>query len=527
VIFTVAGKTIELYADRGPSAHGVAAPTGFGAGFYNDTDSTDTPVAAAPVYDTKTNTVTITGKVSELKAAAGADVTAKALTGFTAETWDAVAQGPLLPYDEAPAPTGTTVTAGTPCGGAPVPSPTPTPTPTPSPTPAPGPTGPPPAPGYPAAGCNTVGDATGDAHIALQDSAPAEPDLDITGLALQATDTDVKAFVRVAKLGARPQSALGHTFYVNFTVGGKAVQLITTSYDPAQLNAPEDTVADSTSAAAVRFAPRTHVSVAATYVPTGIKATYDTAHSTVVLALPRKDMTAAVPAFTDGATITALTVRSAGTYPEVGGLFADSTAPANGAAGTDKWVVGDNACFAVPTKLAYLGKTSVQVTDALAVAARLTDLDGTVLPGRTMSFMAGNVVVTAKTGADGVARAALDPNRPAGSNMVNIRFAGDATTRAAEIDAPFTITAEATRLTLSVAKSGSQRTVTATLRDDDGHAVAGRTVDFYVNGKKVASAKTSSAGVVRLTTAKPAQTVTAKFTGLAGIYAACSASTKV
>jgi hypothetical protein len=521
--FTVAGKTIDLFSDRGRTVQGVAAPVGFSAGFYNVTDDVVTDIAAAPKYDTTANTVTITGKVAELKSNAGVEVAGKALTGLSAITYDSVDSGPVFQYDDAAAPGSATVTAGTPCGGG---DPAPAPSPSPSPSPSPGP-GTPPPPGFPANGCNTVPDLTDDAKVAGNANA-AEPDLDITGLALETTATELKAFVRIAKLGTRPNTAPGHSFYVNFTVGGKTVSLITTAYDPAALSTPDDTIADATKSAPVSFAPPTYASVGGSYVPTGLKATYDVTHSTVVFSIPRKDLSAAAAAFTDGATLSALTVRTATSYPGAGGLYVDSTAAANAAAGTATWTVGDNACFGPAAgKLANTGKTSVQYTDAAAVAAKLTNADGTAVAGRTVKFAVGSVSVTAKTAANGVATAALNPKLVAGTYSLVTSFAGDDAAAKVELATPFTVVAETTKMALSVAKSGSARTVTATLRDDDGKPVAGRTVNWYVNGKKVGSAKTSSTGAVTLKTAKPTQTVTAEFVAVAGTYNGCKASAKV
>jgi hypothetical protein len=520
VLLTVAGKDLELYADRGASSNGVKSPLGFTAGVFNNTDGTDTAVAAAPVYDTKAGTVTVTAKLSELKTAAGVEVAGKAITGLGAETYDSVDALPLFQYDDATAPAGTTATVGTPCGGGdPVPVPTPTPTPTPG-GPAPD--------GFPATGCNTVPDVAGDAHPANEAAAPAEQDLDLTGLAMLATGTDVKAFVRIAKLATRPSTTPGHAFYVNFTVGGKAVQLITHAFDPAQLALPQDTVSDTTKTAPVKFAPSTYLSVAGSYVPTGLKATYDTAHSTLILAMPRADMTKALPAFADGAQLTALTVRSANSYPELVDLYADSTAAANAAAGTATWTVGDNACFGPPpAKLAVVGKTTVQYTDAAALAAKLTDAAGKPLAGRAMKFAIGSVTATATTGPDGIAKAALNPNVTAGAYSLVTSFAGDSAAAKADLTAPFTVTPETTRLVLSVTKNGSKRVVTAKLLDDDGHAVSGQTVSWYVNGKKVSSAKTNAAGAVTFATAKPTQTVMAEFLAVAGKFNGAKASQKV
>jgi hypothetical protein len=428
-------------------------------------------------------------------------------------------------YDEAPAPSGAAFTVAAPCGDSTAPAATPPPA-TPSPTPGTTPPGPAAPAGYPATGCDTVGDDAGDAHV-LNANVPTDGDLDITGLALQATATDVKAFVRIKALAAKPASAPGHTFSVNFTAAAKPVRLVTTAYDPAQLATAEDAVASGTATAPAKYAPLTYVSVSGGYVATGIKATYDLAHSIVILSVPRADLDKAVP-FADGSEISAVTVRSATASPFAGGFYVDSTAPSNAAAGTAKWRVGDNACFGpAPGILANAGAKSVQFSDAAKVAAKLTDAAGKPLAGRSVTFAVGAVTATASTGPDGVARAALNPRVTAGTYSLVTSFAGDTAAAKVELATPFTVTLEATRIALSYSKSGSKRTVVAKLRDDDGAALAGQTVDWYVNGTKVGSSRTNAAGVAQLTTAKPAQTVTAQFAGVPVKYAASKAATKV
>ncbi|HEV2891728.1 MAG TPA: hypothetical protein VGX28_15255 [Frankiaceae bacterium] len=84
----------------------------------------------------------------------------------------------------------------------------------------------------------------------------------------------------------------------------------------------------------------------------------------------------------------------------------------------------------------------------------------------------------------------------------------------------------ATALSLTVAKRGSSRTVTARLTAA-GKPLAGQTVTWLVNGKKVGTATTTSAGTAVLTTAKPTQTVTVEFAGVADQYLASRATARV
>jgi hypothetical protein len=169
-----------------------------------------------------------------------------------------------------------------------------------------------------------------------------------------------------------------------------------------------------------------------------------------------------------------------------------------------------------------------QFSDAAAVKAKLVSAAGAPLVGKTVTFTLAGKTATGTTGADGVASATLDPGVVAGTAYTLVAaFAGDSSAGAATVSTPFTVTVEATKLTLKVVKSGSARTVYATLKDDDGKALAGQPVTWYINGKKISTPTTNSAGQVVLKTAKPTQTVMAKFAGVSGKYAPVSVSAKV
>ncbi|HEX8003780.1 MAG TPA: hypothetical protein VF519_13930 [Mycobacteriales bacterium] len=83
-----------------------------------------------------------------------------------------------------------------------------------------------------------------------------------------------------------------------------------------------------------------------------------------------------------------------------------------------------------------------------------------------------------------------------------------------------------TSLTLAVAKAANARTVTAKLTAA-GTPLAGKTITWLINGKKVGTSVTSSAGTAVLKTAKPTQVVTAEFAGIADQYLASKATARV
>ncbi len=504
VSFNAGGKLMILSARR--DAFG--SPS---ARLLNNND--DTTGTATARFDAEQNTVTITAVMAEVDKALGAAAAGAEATGLKSSAAANIVNGTAHSvYDSAEAPEGTKHVIGTACGAPAVPVTVPE--------------------GYPKADCNTVGDIGGDGRQSNNANLPNDPDLDLTGVVLKADDTDVSAFVRLAGLSARPRTALGHAYEVAFSVKDKdAVErrftFVTHAYENAQVASAEATMGGASVPGTTN--PPTHLKYANAVQQSEITATYDTANSMVIFRVPRADLESLVPEFADG--VEALKVTATAktkAAPGVGASVADSTAANNGTEGTESWRIGDNACFGPPPSvLANAGLTTVQFSDAAAVAAKLTKTDGTALSGKTVEFAVGATKVTARTGSDGVARASLNPRLAAGSYQLVATFDGDATAEESTVTTPFTVVAEKTALTLTVTKSGTKRTVVAKLLDDDKHAVAGQAVAWYVNGKKVSTAKTTSAGTVTLKTAKPGQTVKATFTAVSGKYTGSTASKKV
>ena len=543
--FTVNGKVIQLYSFRYNPAqqHAVIDNAYNKTGAFVD-GANPSPMASTVVgtYDLAKSTVTISIKRSELDRLTGAPTAGKAMTALSAQSAffagrsrfgaDTATAPATLTYDvgaacttAAPGPQPTTAPSATPT--APSASPTASPTAAPTGSPTATPTGAPTAP-LPDAECNTIGDVKGDANHTVAGGAPGvqEPDLDITGLVLEATPDVVRSYVRVNALKSRPQSAIGHTYYTVFTVGGKVVSLVASGFDPAQMKTVVDTISTTSNGARQ---PSVRMTVAGTYVPSSITATFDTTNSMVVVSVPRAELETAVGApIPDGTELSVVYARTASSYGPSGGFFVDSTVLDNGTASTATWVTGDNACFAPPdAQLLNVGATAAQYTDSVAVAGRLLSAAGTPLAGKAVRFAVGSRAVTAVTGADGVARTAFNPLATAGGHTLVTTFAGDKDAGPATITTPFAVVAEKTKVVLTVTRSGTRRTVVAKLTDDDGRAVAGQTITWLVNGKRISSAKTSSTGTVTFRSALPGQTVTARFAAVAGKYEGSSAAKKV
>jgi hypothetical protein len=492
VEFSLGGKAVIFYADRDAKTTA--------AGFFNNTDSKSG--AATVVYDLAKQTVVLTGTVADLSTALGSPAAGKPMTGLKAYASSQLQALPLLAYDDAPAPNGASYVVGDACDGG-------------GPTPVPAPA----APGLPQAGCNTIADGNGDGapSVANANGSPVgtanDPDLDITGVAFETTATDIFIDLRIDKLAAKPTTYEGHAFYAGFTVNGKAVIV-----QAAQATGATQAVLESGV-----FATFPYVLVAGSRVDAvRSSVTYDTGRSMVVLGVDRTTLGNAVGApLTDGTGLTATFGKSLVLTPSGGTITAD-TAQATAAA-DQKYTVGVSPCFGpLPAKLAFVGATKAQFTDAAAVAAKITDAAGKALSGKTV----GSATATGVSGSDGVARASLDPKREVGAYEVVASFAGDTVAAKAEISTAFTVVTEATRIALSVAKNGSKRTVTAKLTDDDGKPLAGQPIAFTVNGKKAATVTTNASGVATLTSAKAGQSVVADFAAVTGKYAAAKATTK-
>lgn len=512
---TVAGATVQMYVDRANGVFGTATPVGISdgdAGFYNA--DADTSGAATAVYDLKTKTVTITGKITELAKAAGKPVAGQPATGLTAETFDLFGvpgKGTATPFRYDDAATKATLTIGSDCaGGAAAPAAAPSesaaasPSPSPSPSAAPAPSGAPAAAGLPAAGCNTYTDAKGDGSTGSQEGAPAgapnDPDLDITGVVHETTDTSVSAYIRVDKLAEAPSPGVGHYWLVDFTAKGKAVEFVSnrltgplqSAYDAAALS--KDTV---------RIGGTTDKTIKLT-------ATYDTKNSMIKLAADRAALEKALGGPLAGSDLTKMAAKS-GFHIVTGYEDADVAAAKADAA----FPVDSNACFAPPVPpLSNAGAVVAQYGDSAAVAAKLVDAAGAPVKGKEVTFALGSAKATATTGDDGVAKASLPVTEKAGKRTLTIAAEGATTT----VD--FTVAVEKTVLKAT----GGKGAVTATLTDDDKKPVAGQVVTFTSGSKKV-SAKTDAKGVAKAA-GLPAGNVKVAYAGAAGMYSAATTSTK-
>jgi hypothetical protein len=184
----------------------------------------------------------------------------------------------------------------------------------------------------------------------------------------------------------------------------------------------------------------------------------------------------------------------------------------------------DDSCFGPPhTTTKSLTVPAVAYHHASTLSAVLVDEDAKPLPGKPVTFTIADgkpTTLTATTDDNGLAQVSYGPVAvAAGTYVVTATFPGEGTTlRSSSATGTLKVSAQKTAFAaLKVAKpSAKTRLVTATLLDDLNKPVTGARVDWYVNGKKAASATTDKAGRAVFKAGKPGQSVQARYAGQAG-----------
>jgi hypothetical protein len=142
-------------------------------------------------------------------------------------------------------------------------------------------------------------------------------------------------------------------------------------------------------------------------------------------------------------------------------------------------------------------------SDAVPVGATLT-LGNEPLAATEITFSLGDVSVTATTGDDGRATALLPLSDVPGSYTLSAAFAGNDDAAGASASQPFTIERELTEVTgWSPARPrGETVELSAALGEDDGPALAGKTIVFRVRDL-IFTATTDATGTARVTAVVP------------------------
>lgn len=208
----------------------------------------------------------------------------------------------------------------------------------------------------PKPGCFDIGDASGDANY-LNANVPSDPDLDILGVSFQVTKTDLKWYIKVAKLGDGPAAADGHRFSLYFDFADHQFAA-SGSHFAHGTGAIRDGLAKTGEAGAsvqlgvdvpavVPDVPPSAAYLNKGFVSSGLTYTFDPAHSVVIGDLPLADIKKyAGRAFAGRVLGVGVSASEDRYYVSQG---ADSTESGNSTASfTGTFVAGSNKCFAAP-----------------------------------------------------------------------------------------------------------------------------------------------------------------------------------
>ncbi|MDZ4210765.1 MAG: Ig-like domain repeat protein, partial [Methylotenera sp.] len=169
---------------------------------------------------------------------------------------------------------------------------------------------------------------------------------------------------------------------------------------------------------------------------------------------------------------------------------------------------GYTATDATSTLTVYKNSTSTVVTNVTGVngqsvqlQATLTNQDGTPLAGKTIDFTVnGTSVGSALTDDDGIATFSYLITLTPDTYSINATFAGDSNYNNTYNTGIMTVYKNATSLAVAnvTGTNGQNVNLQATLTNQDGTPLAGKTIQFTVNGANIGSATTGTNGVATL-----------------------------
>lgn len=176
-----------------------------------------------------------------------------------------------------------------------------------------------------------------------------------------------------------------------------------------------------------------------------------------------------------------------------------------------------------PTTLTYTGAVTGDFHDPATVSARLTiTSSGAAVGGRPVVFTLNNAeTCTADTDANGVASCAITPQEKAGTYPLTAAFAGSKALLPSGATVDFEVTKEETSLAYTgdvKVANAEPATLAAKLTEDDGTAVAGRSVTLTLGGTQSCADTTDDQGVASCTIASVDQPLNAA--GTVGVTAA-------
>ena len=545
MLFSVGTVNMTMYADRFAMG-GQTVDTD--AGIFDNQGSATPLKPGEATYDVKAKTVTIKVKTADVVAASGGKVAVgSTLTKVTAETTNVIplANVPATQYDDAP--TEMTTVLGTQCemGGAaaapapaastagsaspaasaaaspaassaaspaassaasPAASPAASASAAPSAQPSGGASASPAAGGAnaPAPDCLDIADPKGDANVNPTTNAATglsnDPDLDILAVNFQTQPETLVAYLKIDKLGAKPASGNGHRFNATFTAGTKTVEVYAGQPDATA------SAANGVLVGTGQFTPAAGgVRIAGAYNPTvKMSAVFDVTSSRVVLSIDRATLDKALGTpVADGEVVKATLGRSAVYTPSGGNIPADTAQAAKPE--EQIYTIGDNRCFAAAaagpaagaspapatasTILTVSAPSRIRTSDPEPVTATLKDSEGNPVSGKRLTAQVGAGSAVAGT-TDSAGQVRLLPRvvDRAGTRALVVRFAGNADgSGKTEVRRNITVLEEVSKIATASSSTGSSRTFTITLTDDDPvrNPLAGAKVTLKFNGRTV------------------------------------------
>ncbi len=223
---------------------------------------------------------------------------------------------------------------------------------------------------------------------------------------------------------------------------------------------------------------------------------------------------AAAPGPAPSATATAAPSGSASPTPS------GSASPKPSSSATPTATAVPSGSPAPGTTMRFSGPTRVQFGDTFTTTVTLTSASGQPLSGKKVTGKHGtSPVATGTTNAAGQAKITIAARDKAGKRNLVVTFAGDSGNPPRTLNRAITTVLEATRLGKAVAGTGSTRTVTVQLTDDDPtkKALAGRNVTFRFSSRTV-TVRTDSTGRAKVTAGTGAA-MDITFSGESGAYA--------
>ncbi|MDY9924015.1 Ig-like domain repeat protein, partial [Methanobacterium sp.] len=194
---------------------------------------------------------------------------------------------------------------------------------------------------------------------------------------------------------------------------------------------------------------------------------------------------------TDGwATVTYSITQIPGDY-NIGAEFTE-TGYYLGSTGSGTLTVFKNNTNIVVTYVTGINGQNIQLQ------ATLTNQDGTPLTGKTVNFQVnGTPVGSVLTNDSGIATLIYTITQTPGTHTINATFNGDGNYNSTYSIGILTVHKNATNLTVLdvTGANGQNVTLKATLTNQDGTPLSGKTIQFTVNGTNAGSATTNSNGV--------------------------------